>query len=156
MKERMEDQLKRYFENTKASTSADFSDKVMRRVKQKKMRESFLFPKLAYASFLLVIFLTILLVYNVRKPDVVMVTFQLRAPEARSVYLAGDFNNWQPNEIKLKQRNGEWYIELPLKPGRYQYNFLINGKEWVPDPNADFYVDDGFGQKNSVIDLTEI
>ena len=33
----------------------------------------------------------------------------------------------------------------------YNYNFLLNNKEWAIDPKAELNVDDGYGNKNSVI-----
>ncbi|NJE00794.1 pullulanase [Thermococcus sp. JdF3] len=75
-----------------------------------------------------------------------------------SVSLRGSFNGWA--EWPMELNNGTWRIETCLAPGRYQYKYFING-QWVKDmsddgtgrpydPDADGYVDDGYGGKNAV------
>lgn len=83
----------------------------------------------------------------------VLVRFELRAPDATTVTLAGSFNEWSADRVAL-QRNpatGVWSGTIPLRPGRHEYSFVIDGETWVPDPSAHAQVDDGFGQVNSVI-----
>lgn len=85
-----------------------------------------------------------------------VVRFELAAPEARSVYLIGDFTDWQEQGVALTDREGDglWEVTVRLRKGRaYTYNFLIDGEEWVVDPRASVNVDDGFGGKSSVIVL---
>ncbi len=84
--------------------------------------------------------------------QVVTVTMNLYAPQARRVAVAGTFNKWKVDtDILRKAENGYWTINIPLKPGAYTYMFVVDGKTWVADPNAQLYDDDGFGGKNSVI-----
>ena len=85
-----------------------------------------------------------------------MVRFELQLPSAQVVSLAGDFNNWDTQTCKLKRQNGLWAVELPINPGRYQYVFVIDSKEWLPDPKAKNFIDNGFGSKNSVLDTTRL
>ncbi len=85
-----------------------------------------------------------------------IVHFELVAPQAKSVFLAGDFNEWQPSELKLISAKGKgvWEITVRLRKGiSYRYNFLIDGTRWEPDPGAPLQVDDGFGGKSSVLRL---
>lgn len=84
---------------------------------------------------------------------VYLVKFILSAPQAEKVSLAGDFNNWEENTLLMTNKEGEglWTITLPLNPGTYNYMFIVNGKEWVSDPYADYHCDDGFGHKNAVL-----
>ncbi len=79
--------------------------------------------------------------------------FVLVAPTAGSVAVTGDFVNWDPDGIPLKDRlgSGIWMTEVELSPGLHHYVFIIDGTEWRPDPNATSQVDDGFGQQNSVL-----
>lgn len=79
--------------------------------------------------------------------------FVLVAPEASSVRLTGDFVSWSPDGIALQDPRGTgvWTADVTLPPGVYQYTFVVNGSEWVPDPRAVSQVDDGFGQLNSVV-----
>ncbi len=87
----------------------------------------------------------------------VTVRFRLYAPHARTVALAGEFNKWKVDETALtRQEDGTWMAELALEPGTYTYMFVVNGKEWVPDPGADAYRDDGFGYKNSVLRVSAL
>jgi hypothetical protein len=82
----------------------------------------------------------------------VMVRMNFHAPQAHHVAVAGTFNKWKvDSNVLKKENNGLWTINIPLKPGAYTYMFVVDGKAWVPDPNAQSYDDDGFGQKNSVL-----
>lgn len=88
--------------------------------------------------------------------DEVIVQFELKADEAETVYLVGDFSDWDPVKIPLSgpDKNGLWKVKIPLKKHKtYNYNFLVNGDTWIPDPDADMIVDDGFGGINSIINL---
>ncbi len=80
------------------------------------------------------------------------IRFSYSAPAAKSVSIAGSFNHWNPNRAKLTgpSKEGVWTIVLPLPAGRYEYRFVVNGKEWVLDPSMPS-VDDGLGDKNSVL-----
>jgi len=83
----------------------------------------------------------------------IAVRFNFYAPQAQRVSLAGDFNKWRVDEsLMRKQDNGIWTIEMPLKLGNtYNYMFVVDGKVWVTDPDAEAYRDDGFGYKNSIL-----
>jgi hypothetical protein len=86
-------------------------------------------------------------------PSTILVRFELIAPTADRVSLAGSFNDWQPDGVQLTKNpeTGVWTGTVPLRPGEHQYMFVIDGAEWIPDPDAHAQVDDGFGQTNSVI-----
>ena len=85
-------------------------------------------------------------------PDTVYVRFELVAPQARSVSLAGSFNGWQVGAIPLSRvADGLWATTVALPVGEHRYEFVIDGTRWVPDPTAHAQVDDGFGGRNSVI-----
>ncbi len=84
------------------------------------------------------------------------VVLQLEAPQAEAVVVVGDWNNWDPQVQHLAKNNGEgtWSIMMELERGReYRYQFVIDGEQWIPDPNAYLQVDDGFGGKNSVLEM---
>jgi hypothetical protein len=86
-------------------------------------------------------------------PRTVLVRFELRAPNAEQVAVAGSFSDWDESGIPLtlNPATGLWVVTLPLTPGAHQYLFVIDGNRWAPDPAAHAQVDDGFGQVNSVI-----
>jgi hypothetical protein len=84
----------------------------------------------------------------------VFVRLVLLQPDARSVSVAGDFNGWNPGQTKLERsEGGMWTATIALKPGRYQYMFVIDGKQWVADPLAEEGAGDGFGSQNAVLDV---
>ena len=84
----------------------------------------------------------------------VFVRLVLLQPTAESVSIAGDFNGWSPTKTKLDRTDGGmWTVTLPLKPGRYEYMFVVDGKEWVADPLAAEEATDGFGAHNAVLDV---
>ncbi|MBI5206569.1 MAG: isoamylase early set domain-containing protein [Candidatus Firestonebacteria bacterium] len=71
-----------------------------------------------------------------------------------TVSVVGDFNGWDVNSFKLQYKSdGIWEGVFPIKPGKYEYMFVINGEKWIPDPKAREYKEDGFGGKNSILVL---
>jgi len=82
-----------------------------------------------------------------------MVAFVLVAPDARQVSLVGDFNDWNAQATPLTpvKRGGVWTITVPLKPGRYNYNFVVDGTRWMPDPAAPAAPTDDFGTPASIV-----
>ena len=77
-------------------------------------------------------------------------TFVYPADGVAKAYVAGDFNNWKPDEIRMTKRSGMFRKRLDLDPGEYQYKFIVDGK-WCTDPAAAGQVPDGFGAMNSVV-----
>lgn len=83
---------------------------------------------------------------------VVYVQFRLEARGASDVAIAGTFNGWKPEHLLRETEPGVWSALIPLRPGVHDYAFVVDGKEWVPDPNAP-HVADSFGGTNSRISL---
>lgn len=82
------------------------------------------------------------------------VTFTLpEAIAARTVYLVGDFNDWDRQAMPMQQdANGTFKLTIELIPGReYQFRYLANDNEWYNDWNADRYAPNPFGGDNSVV-----
>ena len=77
-------------------------------------------------------------------------TFRLKAPQAKKVYLAGDFNNWDPRSLPMKLENGEWVSKVHLAPGKHRYKFVIDG-EWKIDPANKLWEENEYGTGNSVL-----
>lgn len=86
-----------------------------------------------------------------------LVQFMLVAPNASSVSVVGDFNDWDPAATPLREAAdaGVWTITVPLSAGRHQYVFMVDGNRWTPDPAAPVAIEDGFGMPNSVITVGE-
>lgn len=80
------------------------------------------------------------------------VRFALVAPNAVSVTLVGDFNEWNPTSLPMKRSaNGEtWEVEVGLAPGRYTYAFVVDG-QLARDPAAAQAAHDDFGAPSSVL-----
>lgn len=78
------------------------------------------------------------------------INFELRAPQAKKVALAGNFNSWKETKLLLKKNDsGLWKIEVDLKPGRYEYKFVVDG-QWITDPaNANTAIN-AYGSANSI------
>lgn len=112
-------------------------------------RKYLLRPALA-SAFLF--FVTVSILYFT-KPKTINITFVLYKPDASNVQLAGDFNNWNPKNYKLEDKNGYWITTVNLKPGQYKYMFVVNEKEWIADPANSEYVESAFGGENSVVEV---
>ena len=67
------------------------------------------------------------------------------------VFIAGDFNDWNPQQHPLQMFDGGVYrAVLRLAPGTYQYKFVVDG-EWTHDPRAELHAGNDHGTLNSVV-----
>ena len=81
------------------------------------------------------------------------VEFSYYDPSAFSVALAGNFNNWDAKANAMtKDEDDTWRVVVDLQPGRYEYKFVINGSDWMADPDNPKVVGD-YG--NSEIEIDE-
>jgi len=85
-------------------------------------------------------------------PEAVSQQFLLIAPGATSVSLVGDFNDWDASALVMERvsSDGAWSVTVPLLPGRYEYQFLVDGKARVTDPTRP-QTSSEFGSANSVV-----
>lgn len=83
------------------------------------------------------------------------VVFTYRSNDAKQVQLAGDFNNWVPDEgVETRQGpEGTWEKIVRVGPGVYQYRYLVDG-EWRPDPSNPRRIEGPAGGLNSVLIIT--
>lgn len=91
------------------------------------------------------------------KPELKMkrqkVVFLFESAEAREVFLAGDFNNWDPKAHPMKDDGtGRWSRFVMIPPGKYEYKFLADG-QWMEDPQNEQICLNSFGTYNSVLNL---
>ena len=64
------------------------------------------------------------------------ISFYCAAPEAKAVFLMGDFNDWNPRSLPMQRREGGWwFLQVPLSHGHHQYLFLVDGAPTL-DPHA--------------------
>jgi len=79
------------------------------------------------------------------------VVFCVPAPEAKEVYIAGDFNGWKQDEnSRMEQKEGVWFKRLSLRSGDYRYRFVIDGK-WTEDPNNPTSETNPYGEMDSLL-----
>ena len=75
-------------------------------------------------------------------------------PGAKSVCVAGTFNDWHPQVTEMINVGGDrWAKALTLPPGRYEYRFVVDG-EWRDDPTATETVFSPFGGRNAVLNVS--
>lgn len=81
-----------------------------------------------------------------------MQQFLLIAPSAKSVSLVGDFSDWDDSRFQMERvsDDGAWSITIPLVPGRYEYQFEVDGSQRVNDPTRP-QTSSEFGSANSVV-----
>ena len=82
------------------------------------------------------------------------VVFVTLYPRANSVQIAGDFNNWQPQQHIMEKvgDSGVWQTQMELNPGRYRYRLVVDG-QWQQDPYNELTESNPFGGFNSVIEI---
>jgi hypothetical protein len=84
------------------------------------------------------------------------VVFNYKADGKPQIYLAGNFNEWNPSnpQFLMKDDDGDgiWSITVKLAPGTYQYKYVIDGK-WTQDTFAPADAPDGFGGRNSQFEV---
>jgi hypothetical protein len=77
-----------------------------------------------------------------------------QAPDAHAVSVAGSWNSWSTQAAPMRSvGDGLFAVELLIPQGRHEYMFVVDGERWVLDPSAPLAADDGFGQRNSVIEI---
>ena len=89
-----------------------------------------------------------------KKKTIQSTEFSLHAPDATEVYLAGDFNDWNPEQYSMRKfKTGMCTKKLKLAPGRYEYKFIVDGEWWTDPANNNRQVTD-MGE-NSVLEVGE-
>ncbi|WCJ57887.1 isoamylase early set domain-containing protein [Fontisphaera persica] len=69
---------------------------------------------------------------KVKKP----VNFLFVAPQAHSVTVCGDFNDWNPTSHPLKRMpDGAWMATIELAHGHHRYVFMVDNTPHL-DPRA--------------------
>ena len=90
------------------------------------------------------------------------VEFSCLAPEAKSVFVAGTFNDWKPDATPLHNHlpNGRWAVILPLLRGHHEYKFVIDGQWSCESACEQEYggcpkcVPNDFGTMNRVLEVS--
>lgn len=78
-------------------------------------------------------------------------TFRLKGFDAaKDVFLAGDFNNWDPKAYRMQKQGNEWVFPAHLSVGKHLYKFVVDGN-WVTDPTNKLWEQNEYGTGNSVL-----
>ena len=82
------------------------------------------------------------------------INFTITAPNAKEIYIVGDFNQWKVSEENRLSRldDGKWLKRFELSPGRYKYKFVIYG-EWTHDDSNSDREKNVYGTFDSVLTL---
>jgi hypothetical protein len=80
-------------------------------------------------------------------------SFVFKGPPGETVSVAGSFNGWDPFMYELKEGPaGNYTINIPLPPGRYQYVFFHRGQRYLDPYNASrVYSKDGRAASEIII-----
>jgi cytoskeletal protein CcmA (bactofilin family) len=80
------------------------------------------------------------------------VYFSISLPKAKKVQLIGDFIDWDENQaINLNASDkGVWSNRIKLKPGNYEYLFLVDDVPII-DPSNPQKAPNSFGGENSIL-----
>ncbi|MEA3431912.1 MAG: metallophosphoesterase [candidate division WOR-3 bacterium] len=63
------------------------------------------------------------------------VTFTYEDESATTVHLVGTMNGWNRTATPFSKKDGKFEATVELRPGEYEYKFLIDGEKWITDPN---------------------
>ena len=86
-------------------------------------------------------------------PKLTEVIFSVFAPDAKDVYVAGEFNNWKLEDSnRMLSNNGTWSKKLNLTSGKYRYRFVIDGK-WIEDTSNPLREINPYGSVDSLIEI---
>ncbi len=78
-------------------------------------------------------------------------TFRLKDyPDAKNVIVSGSFNGWSHSGYQMFKSDDGWVLPVNLKPGRYSYKFVVDGK-WILDEANPLWEENEYGTGNSVL-----
>lgn len=95
----------------------------------------------------------------IKSRKVFKVTFELpkaelpKGEKVSTVFLAGDFNNWDPTATPMSRaKGGAFRATVELEPSQeVQFRYLVNGERWCNDWHADAYTPNDLGEDNCVV-----
>lgn len=72
---------------------------------------------------------------------------------ATKVSIVGNFNDWNKDANPMVKENGNWKATISLKPGKHEYQFVLNDTDWIVDPKQAISVKNKYEGMNSVIEI---
>jgi len=86
-------------------------------------------------------------------PKLGEITLSVNAPDAKEVYVAGEFNDWKLDEnSRMEKNNGCWSKNINLGNGKYRYRFVIDGN-WSEDPANPLKQLNAYGTMDSLLEV---
>lgn len=78
-------------------------------------------------------------------------TFTLKQfADAKNVVVTGSFNGWNESNYRMIRKDGAWAYTVFLKPGKYTYKYIVDGR-WLIDPANEDWEENREGTGNSVL-----
>ncbi len=82
------------------------------------------------------------------------INFICHAPQAKSVSVVGDFNQWNPaSHVMNQQPDRSWLLNVELKHGHHRYAFLVDGVLTL-DPHAQGVTRNDKGERVSLVPVS--
>jgi 1,4-alpha-glucan branching enzyme len=78
------------------------------------------------------------------------VEFRFQTKPGKDVFIAGAFNNWNPRETKLEEKESGVYTAALQLTVRHEYKFVVDDV-WHIDPENPETAPNPFGSMNSAI-----
>ena len=80
------------------------------------------------------------------------ISFTFKDEPGKKVFVAGSFNDWDPNAAPMEDRDqaGVYTATLRIPRGSHEYKFVVDGI-WQVDPANPDCVMNGYGSMNSLI-----
>ena len=80
-------------------------------------------------------------------------TFLYKSEKVNNAIVMGSFNDWSRTALPMEQDGNKFKKTIFLEPKKYEYKFVLDGKEEI-DPNNPIYVSNNIGGWNSILDLS--
>ena len=82
------------------------------------------------------------------------VEFRFYRPKAANVFLAGEFNEWRCDHLRMvRDGDGHWVLKVRLPAGEYRFRYVADGA-WYTDYAAHGVEPERFGF-NSILRVPE-
>ena len=93
-------------------------------------------------------------VANTGEEPLVVHQFTYYQKGLQSISVIGEFNDWSVDSTSMIEVSpGVWTVSLRLRPGVYEYQYILNGQQRVTDPTMPQTSSD-FGSPNSVVTVS--
>jgi 1,4-alpha-glucan branching enzyme len=91
---------------------------------------------------------------SIYKKPLRAINFICHAPQAKTVSVIGDFNEWNPAAHTMKQMpDHSWLLQVELKHGHHRYAFLVDGVLTL-DPHAQGITRNDKGERVSLVPVS--